>query len=170
MNKLWRKLDSKCKKFIWVDKIVCSPKICFSLVFLCQNLQLNIQFERKNTSSYYYSDLIDSPSSGIYSSIKPLHISLQINNGIAIVISVTRWWNKSCLISPKNAQKVVTHLLHNSHIIRNSPKKSPKYLGYFCETMLFPRTCKNRPIWSHWSWSSPAPTHRRPNRIDMLRH
>ena len=39
-----------------------------------------------------------------------------------IEFSVTRWWNKkSCLLSPEIAQKVATHFLHNSDIIRNSP-------------------------------------------------
>ena len=65
---------------------------------------------------------------------------------------VTRWWNKKLpnFFPPEIAQKVATHFLHNSDIIRNSQKVTKIFWLLLWDNLL-PRTCKNRPIWSHWT-------------------
>ena len=50
----------------------------------------------------------------------------------------------------KLPQKVDTHFIHISDIIRNIPKTHQNFWATFVSDNFLPRTCKKRPIWSHW--------------------
>ena len=64
--------------------------------------------------------------------------------------SVTTWWNKKLPNVSDIDQKVAKSFLHESYIIKNSPKRYQNSYGYFVRKFVT-KKFKNRPIWSHWS-------------------
>ena len=63
-------------------------------------------------------------------------------------------WVKSSPKVSKVAQKVATAVnILKSKVFQNS-LKSGQSLGLLLLKSLLPRTFKNRPIWSHWTWNS----------------
>ena len=74
-----------------------------------------------------------------------------IHHDPTVKIIVTRCWNKKL---PNIDQKLPKRILSSFYFkvgFSKGDQNVTKYLGYFFNKFMTPRTFKNRPIWSHWS-------------------